>query len=67
MADISTQLARIEGAQYGAEVRDAIAEGLELVNGSLGGLSLWKGTRAQYEALSTIDPDTVYIIKGAGS
>lgn len=49
---------------------NAAVSGIEFVGGSVNGvltpLTLWTGTQAQYNAITTPDPNTVYVITDAG-
>lgn len=70
MADISQELSAIKNSVYGKNMRTAIHDAIKKVNedsaGSiserLGGLSFAKISQADYEALETKDPDTVYYV-----
>lgn len=43
------------------DMETRIFNAFTIVDGQLNGLTLWKGTQAQYEALGTYDANTIYI------
>ena len=51
-----------ENAIYNAAAANAVATQVNENTTALGGLSLWTGTQAAYDAITTPDPDTVYIV-----
>lgn len=67
----SSKISQIDGSitningeilQLKGDVADAAADGEE-AKVALNGLHLWSGTKAQYDAISTKENDTIYFVK----
>lgn len=61
-ADYINNINKINTSRYGSEMRTAIAENFDYLKNNASQFNIWKGTQEEYDAMTSHDSNTLYII-----